>query len=138
MNNKAQKLIAKLGKLNPQAAPRDITLCNVQLTHHKLPRLPMAYALFLQRCNGLEYNGVSLFGLNDDYLVKQNLAFHPHYTYCDEIGSILFIGRVDDDLFVYNAYTDRYEARDITGFDIWDSYATFDDFVNDELSRWLF
>lgn len=137
MNNKTQKTIAKLGKLSPPAAPRDITLCNTLLTHHQLPRIPMEYALFLQKCNGMEFNGVSMFGLKEDDIVKQNLSFHPHYTHCDQIGSLLFIGRVDDDLFVYNAQTDSYEARDITGFDVWDSYATFDDFVEYELSRWL-
>jgi DNA topoisomerase VI subunit A len=47
--------------------------------------------------------------------------------------SLLFFGRSDEDIFTYNPETQKYEARDITGFEVWDDYDTFEAFFKEEL-----
>src|SRR5690606_41792493 len=45
--------------------------------------------------------------------------------------------RVDDDIFTFNPAVAKYETRDISSFEIWDQYDSFEMFLDKEISTKL-
>lgn len=135
-----QNIILNLDKsaiVNPPASEIDIEKCNKKLGKIGVPQLPSDYVEFLKNCNGMEFNGMQIFGTENNEIVHHTAQNQIYYEHFDEIKELLFFGRIDDDLYTYNAKTQKYEARDINGFDIWDEYESFEEFFSKEMMKWL-
>lgn len=120
------------------ATTEDIEDANKELAGFGLPPIPSGYAGFLQRCNGFAFNGVEFFGT--DIVTDPETGFQlidivtftqEQLDYFEE--GLLYFGRVDDDIFTFNPDTGKYEARDISGFEVWEAYDTFEAFLEKEI-----
>lgn len=123
--------------LNSPATDRNIELCNSKLSKNNLPPLPAEFVAFLKICNGMEYNGMQIFGTKRNQVVNFTVQNQVYYERFDDIKKLIFFGCIDDDIYTYNTQTRKYEARDICGFDIWDTYDSFYDFFFHEMMKWL-
>ena len=138
------KFVEKLNEHESAMTPRpatveDIEWANKELKESGFPELPADYAAFLQQCNGFAFNGVEIFGTDivtdrdSGYELIDIITFNEQQReYYNE--NLLFFGRVDDDVYTYNPQTQKYEARDICGFDIWDDYENINDFLDKEIA----
>ncbi|ULB34804.1 MULTISPECIES: YrhA family protein [Proteiniphilum] len=122
---------------NPPATGKDIDRCNNQMTKINAPRLPVDFVAFLQICNGMQYNGMQIFGSKQNEIIHFTAQNRIYYERFDEINDLIFFGQIDDDLYTYNAQTQKYQARDICSFDIWDEYNSFSEFFSKEMMKWL-
>src|SRR5690606_818519 len=98
---------------------------------------------FLKHCNGFAFNGVELFGT--DIVTDPETGFQlidiVSYTeqqleYYDE--ELLYFGCVDDDIYTYNPRSQKYETRDISGFEVYDEFESFGMFLENEIVTKLF
>ena len=121
----------------PPATDEDIANCNNELRKYKLPILPKEFMDFMKICSALEFNGMSIFGTYGCQIVEQNEMFRQFYSHQRCKDQLLVFGRIDDDVYTYNATTGKYEARDINGFEIWDEYESFYAFFFTEMMKWL-
>ena len=121
----------------PPATDEEINICNTELLKYKLPIMPPDYISFLKICSALEFNGMMIFGSYGCQIVEQNMALRKFYTHYHGSENLLIFGRIDDDIYTYNAANNRYEARDMNGFDIWDDYDSFKAFFFGEMMKWL-
>jgi hypothetical protein len=133
-----------MGAMIPRpATDEDIALCQEDLAESGFPPLPADYVAFLQICNGAAFNGVELHGTDivtdneTNFQLIDIVSFNEDIPFLEEMEylKLLFFGRSDEDIFTYNPETQKYEARDITGFDIWDDYDTFEAFFKGELKE---
>jgi hypothetical protein len=116
------------------ATGEDIDLCNKDFDECELGvSLPDGYAAFLKKLNGFAWNGIEFFStdqvtdeesgfmLND--IVSANESFaeqNEGFEHC------VYLGRADDDLYVYNTKNGRYEVLDMTGRDMMEDYDSFE------------
>lgn len=145
------------------AATVDIEEANNVLANLNMSRIPSGYADFLRHFNGFAFNGVELFGT--DIVIDPETGFelidivsfseqqHEIYVgYMLDWGikdlseevleyvyphDLLFLGRVDDDIFSYNPQTQQYESRDVNSYEIWNEYPTFESFWQGEIDKYL-
>lgn len=115
------------------ATGEDIRLCNKDLLKMKFPLLPEGYAAFLGMLNGFAWNGVEFF--STDQVTDTESAFtlpdivtaNEDFTECNQgLEHCLCLGRADEDLYVYNTTSGRYEALDMTGRDVMEDFETFE------------
>lgn len=130
-------LVEKGGEVLPPATDAEIEKCNAELAKYKLPLLPPDYVDFMKICCALEFNGMSIFGTYGCNIVAQNEMLRQFYSYHRSSDKLLVIGRIDDDVYTYNATTHKYEARDLNDFEIWDTYNSFYDFFFNEMMKWM-
>ncbi|MDD2246078.1 MAG: YrhA family protein [Proteiniphilum sp.] len=123
--------------VNPPATDKDIDKCNNRLIKINAPQLPDDFVAFLQICNGMQYNGMQIFSTKQNEIIHFTAQNRIYYERFDEINDLIFFGRIDDDLYTYNAQMQKYQARDICSFDIWDEYNSFDEFFSKEIMKWL-
>ncbi len=123
--------------VNPPVTNGEISNCNNKLKENDIPQLPDSFIDFLRICNGMEFNGMQIFGTTNNDIINFTMQNRLYKKGDEEIDNLIFFGRIDDDLYTYNFRTKRYEARDINGLDIWDQYHTFDDFFSKEMMKWL-
>ena len=141
MKNFLDKLNEHESAMVPRPAiAEDIEWANKELKQSGFPELPTDYAAFLQQCNGFAFNGVEIYGTDhvtdtdDGFELIDIITFNEQQReYYSE--NLLFFGRVDDDVYTFNPETQKYEARDICGFDIWDDYETITDFLEQEIKN---
>ena len=115
------------------ASREDLQLCQKDMAEMEFPPIPQGYADFLGKLNGFAWNGIMFFStdqvtdtetgfmLND--IVSANEMFVEHnegFEHC------VFLGRADDDLYVYNTQNQRYEVMDMTGRDVMEDFETFE------------
>lgn len=123
--------------VNLPASDHDIIKCNQELTKSNISPLPNDFIEFLKIANGIEFNGMQIFGTKKGEILKFTIQNRDYREDYDDISNLLFFGRIDDDLYTYNLRTQKYEARDICSLDIWDAYDTFYDFFSKEMMKWL-
>lgn len=131
------ELDTDLAEIMPPASDEAIAKCNEQLKHYHLTNIPQEYAQFLKISDGMEFNGMQMFGTLGNDIVLQNEQMRNYYSHYKGSENLLIIGRIDDDIYTYNASTHHYEARDINGFEIWDEYDSFEAFFFQEMMKWL-
>lgn len=112
----------------------EIVEINEKLRSENLPTLPDDLAEFYKIAGGLEFNGMQIHGTNNHEILTYNIDKHDYYEGYEDY---LFIGSIDDDIYLYNSTTKKYEVRDINGMEIWDEYDSFHDFFDLELLKWL-
>ncbi len=130
-------VIDKDASAMPPATDEDIDRCNTELVKYKLPVMPPDFISFLKLCSALQYKDLSIFGSYGCQIVEQNMMLRKFYTNYHGSENLLIIGRIDDDIYTYNAADGNYEARDMKSFRIWDVYKSFDAFFFAELMKWL-
>ncbi len=121
------------------ATTGDIGEANKELENSALPAIPSGYAHFLQQCNGFAFNGVELFGTDIVIDPETNFQLIDIVSFTEQQpeyfdNSLLYFGRVDDDIFTFNPTTEKYEVRDISGFEVWEEYGSFEEFLEKEIS----
>lgn len=121
----------------PPATNEEIAKCNQELLKYKLPTLPKDFSDFMKICSALEFNGMSIFGTYGCQIVEQNEMLRQFYSHQRCKDQLLIFGRIDDDIYSYNATTGKYEARDLNGFEIWDEYESFYAFFFTEMMKWM-
>jgi TPR repeat protein len=118
------------------ATDENIERCRKDLEELGLEPMPDDYIDFLKQINGLAWNGIEFYGTDvvseDDSgyqlldIVTGSDAGKERYD--ERINAeCLYIGRADEEIYVWNAEDERYEARDLT--DVTDVYEAFDTFV---------
>jgi hypothetical protein len=141
MNSEANKLLEELEADASAIIPRpaseaDIEECQWNLEELKLPPLPDDYIEFLQICNGIAWNGVEFHGTgrvkdnNSLFVLVDLISFAKdnavYYEELLDLSGLLFIGRSDEDLFVFNRDRGMYEIYETTGMDVMEEYKYFE------------
>ena len=121
----------------PPATDEEIAKCNRELMKYKLTELPKDFVDFMKICCALEFNGMSIFGTYGCQIVEQNEMLRQFYSHQRCKDKILIFGRIDDDIYTYNATTGKYEARDLNDYEVWDEYESFYAFFFTEMMKWL-
>jgi hypothetical protein len=120
------------------ATDEDIAACKKGLKELSLEELPPHYEAFLKICNGFAWNGVEFWSTDkvtekgdDSYslidLITMNDDLDDRYS--ENIASeVFFLGRADDDIYVYNTDTEKYEVRSMEEA-CSEAYKEFDSFA---------
>ncbi len=132
-----EKLNPDWAMVAPPATLQQVAHCNQLLHQSGMPALPSDYTMFMQICSALSFNGMDIFGIYENGIVEQTKQMRCYYEGYEGIEQMLFIGRIDDDYYTYDAATRKYQSRDITGFEIWDEYDSFKSFFLGEMMKWL-
>ncbi len=118
---------------HPPVSDEDFDFMQKSLMNMELPRLPFDLKLFyLEVSSYFAYNGRELWGAKDGMLLKMNEQWYDYY---EVSAKILFIGRVDDDIYIYDDDVRKYQVIDINGLDVMEEYDTFEEFAIGELFR---
>ncbi len=114
------------------AVAKELSRCNEDLTSIRVPFLPADYVEFLQIANGVSWNGFEFYGtyqvtekrtgycLRD--IVNVNNEWHKRKLGLD---SRIVLGTFDDDLYLYDPESKRYQTVDnltLTPIDFFDSF----------------
>ena len=106
--------------------------------------LPGAYLQFLSQTNGLDWNGVVIYGAT-----RNPIAKHPDRSIADIIEmnlnyrddprfeDLLVLGSNGMDIYTYRISSDRYEIYDEVPHELIESFPTFDEIMSKALSRSL-
>ncbi len=115
------------------ATEEDVSVCNLDMDEMDFPALPGGYTAFLKKLNGFAWNGIEFFSTDrvtdpeTDFtlldIVSANEDFMEHN---EELDHCVYLGRADDDMYVYNTVNSRYEVLDMTGRDVMEDYETFE------------
>ena len=99
----------------------------------ELPPIPQEYADFLSKLNGFAWNGIEFFSTDQvtdpdtEYMLNDIVSANEDFTEQNEgLKHCVLLGRADDDLYVYNRQSGRYEVLDMTGRDVMDSFDSFE------------
>ena len=133
----------------PPATKKDFAECYADLKALALPHffmpnpLPKGLMNFLKQHNGFSWNGIEFFGAQTIYrpdgpsayklmdIVRMNLDYYRndtvfHEKFGDMCGSsFLVFGRADEDIYMYNSKTEKYEVRDRTDREVYEEYDGF-------------
>lgn len=121
-------------QLYPPALDGDIESANRELQSLGVSKLPLGLVNFFKICDGLEYNGMVIYGTHNNQIVKHNEDRHYYYK---EFSHLIFFGSIDDDIYTYNTKSQMYESRDINGMECWEEYDSFEGFFLGEILQWL-
>ena len=118
------------------ATSDDLNLCQEDMVEMEMPLIPKGYVDFLSKLNGFAWNGIEFFSTDQvtdpetDYrlndIVSENENFVDSNENLLEVDYYVFLGRADDDLYVYNTKNGRYEVLDRTGRDVMEDFETFE------------
>ncbi|MBR7158301.1 MAG: YrhA family protein [Alphaproteobacteria bacterium] len=122
------------------ANARNLTICQKEFTEHGLPEIPSGYTEFLKEANGLSWNGFEFYGTaefstdaEDEDIIS---LLEANQDFDEEEGKLL-LGQSEEEQYVYNIATKKYEIVDsITGEEI-ESYASFEDLFTDLMENVL-
>jgi hypothetical protein len=99
--------------------------------------MPEDYAAFLRTCNGFAWNGIEYWGTdivtekgNDRFKLMDIVTMSDDWDeryYENHKTEMLYIGRADDDIYVYNCDEKQYEIRsmDAACGEVYDILSTF-------------
>lgn len=91
----------------------------------------LEYLNFLKECDGIDYNGYSIYSSSFSDNELPNFDIFSNYkvwNIYDEFKDFIVIGDSDLDLYIYNKVNSKYEVRDRGDSKLWESYDTFDSF----------
>jgi hypothetical protein len=124
------------------ATEKDIADCNKDLAELAMPALPADYAELLRQCNGMAWNGVELYGTDrvtdnsDGFvlidIVSNSDAQDDYFAERIDVYEALYIGRSDEEFFIYNAENKKYEIYDRSGMDVVGTFDTVGDMLFDD------
>ena len=116
------------------ASAEDLELCQKDMAEMERPAIPQGYTEFLSKLNGFAWNGIEFFStdqvtdLETKYMLNDIVSANEMFAeYNEGLEHCVFLGRADDDLYVYNTQNQRYEVLDMTGRDVMDNYKTFEE-----------
>ncbi|BEU01366.1 hypothetical protein OAG1_01660 [Agarivorans sp. OAG1] len=104
--------------------------------------LPKEFLSFLKLVNGLEFNGLIIYGtknsetdLNGSSLdiVEMNEVFRESLR-SDELD-VIIVGEDSSGILVYESSSDKFQFRDRIGIDRVDSFSSFEDMLNIEIEK---
>jgi len=134
------KTIAGFGGavIGQPASTANMERCIKRLADELCLFLPDDYFVFLGKYNGFAWNGVEFYGTDPE--VDQEI----HYVVVDVVFATLslhkynkvylertLIGRSDEEVYVYNMQSFRYEALDIAGHEVIEEWRTFEELFLD-------
>jgi hypothetical protein len=128
----------------PPATEHDISELYIDLKARALPHdpdsqnpFPKNFISFLKQHNGFAWNGIEIYGVEDyepipgGYILKNIISMNDYlYELNPQLGEpcgspLLFIGRSDEDIFLYNEDDDTWEVRDRTDREVYETYDSF-------------
>ena len=115
------------------ASEKDIKMCQEDMAEMEFPLLPQGYVDFLLMLNGFAWNGIEFFSTDQvtdtetGYMLNDIVSANEMFVDCNEgLEHCVYLGRSDDDLYVYNTQNTRYEVLDMTSRDVMEDFETFD------------
>jgi hypothetical protein len=117
------------------ASAEDLKLCREDMAEMEFPPIPQAYADFLSKLNGFVWNSIEFYStdqvtdLDTGYMLNDIVTANENFTAQNEgygLEHCVYLGRADEDLFVYNTKNAKYEILDFTGRDVMEEYDTFE------------
>ncbi len=95
--------------------------------------IPEDYIDFLHTTNGIYWAGIEFFGTKQTeekttgYAITDIKTQNELYQALNPQSTCVFVGRSDDDNFVYNSETKEYEIKDEFSGEIFKSFKTFEE-----------
>ena len=115
------------------ASQEDVELCQKDMAKMEFPPIPLGYTGFLYKLNGFAWNGIEFFSTDQvtdtetGYMLNDIVSANETFAEQNEgFEHCVYLGRADDDLYVYNTQNGRYEVLDMTGRDVMEDYETFE------------
>ena len=112
--------------------------CNTGMEDRGFPSLPDDYVAFLSKYNGFAWNGIEFYGTDPEVdqethyvLVDVVSATKSLRDYDDGYQERTLIGRSDEEVYVYNMQSLKYEALDISGHEVIEEWRTFEELFLD-------
>jgi hypothetical protein len=115
------------------ATAEDLKLCQKDMADTEMPPIPQEYTDFLSRLNGFAWNGIEFFSTDQvtdtesDFTLNDIVSANEDFTRHNEgLEHCVYLGRADDDLYVYNTKNGHYEVLDMTGRDVMEEFGSFE------------
>jgi len=114
------------------ASPKDLAQCQKDMAEIELAPVPQGYIDFLRNVNGFAWNGIEFYSTDQvtdpetEYTLNDIVSANEDFFEYNDIPDIVLLGRADDDLYVYNTVTKKYDVLDFTGHDVMEEYDDFD------------
>jgi hypothetical protein len=120
----------------PRPATADeLKQCNKDLDEMELKKIPGLYADFLKKMNGFAWNGIEFYSTlrvtdpESNYTLMDLVSMNDDLTdQYEERGAYtyFFLGRADDDYYVYSTETKKYEILELSSFEMMEAFDTFE------------
>lgn len=128
--------------LEPPASSSDIAEFKEKILLMCGGELPEEYFEFLKKLNGLEFNGLIIYGTKNSQtdpdgspldLIEMNEIMQD----CSDVSrkEVVFIGEDSTGLLVYDLKQQEFQFRDRVGFDRTQSFSSFKDMVEAETAK---
>jgi hypothetical protein len=106
--------------------------------------LPDDYLQFLQLTNGLDWNGVVIYGAgrnpiaaHPDRSISDIVEMNRNYRDDPRFGDLLVLGSNGMDIYTYRISANRYEIYDEVPHELIETFPTFDELMAKALTRSL-
>ncbi|MCR5323015.1 MAG: YrhA family protein [Lachnospiraceae bacterium] len=124
----------------------EINRCQEDLKGIEVPELPDGYIEFLTEiANGFAWNGFEFFGTyqvtvkKSGYKLIDIVQYNYKLKYRKEgLKNKLVLGRFDDDIYIYNTKTRKYQALDALTLIEIESYDSFEDMFIENVSAYIY
>ena len=107
-------------------------------------KLPNEYLHFLLVTNGLDWNGVVIYGAgpnpitaHPDRSIPDIVEMNQNYRDDQRFNDLLVLGSNGMDIYTYRISTDRYEIYDEVPHELTETFPTFDELMSKALTRSL-
>lgn len=107
-------------------------------------KLPNEYLHFLLVTNGLDWNGVVIYGAgtnpitaHPDRSIPDVVEMNQNYRDDQRFNDLLVLGSNGMDIYTYRISADRYEIYDEVPHELLETFPTFDELMSKALSRSL-
>lgn len=114
------------------ASAKDLAQCQKDMAEIELAPVPQGYIDFLRKYNGFAWNGIEFYSTDQvtdpetEYTLNDVVTANETFADYNDMPNIVLLGRADDDLYVYDTETKKYDVLDFTGKDVMEEYDTFD------------
>lgn len=115
------------------ASSKDLAQAQKDMAEIGLKPIPQGYIDFLREYNGFAWNGVEFFSTDQvtdpdtEYTLMDIVTENEDFArYNEDLPDLVYLGRADDDLYVYDTKSQKYQVLDFTGRDVMDEFDTFD------------
>lgn len=129
-------------ELEPPAKSCELDDFEARLINEYSMRMPRQYRKFLEIVDGLEFNGLIIFGTKNSKIAQgvSNLDFFEmndifRGSTKDCIPDIVYVGEDSTGVLTYDKELDEFQYRDRIGLDRVDSFESFEDMFNSEIDK---